>query len=655
MTELPDLSSCFENAACGLVVTAEDGTILRVNATFANWLGYGSAELIQHKKIQDLFTIGGRFFHHTHWAPLLHMQGSVAEVQIDLKAHDNRIVPMLVNALRKTHQGQTFDRLAFFVVNDRKKFEQELVSARLKIEASLSSLRKTQDELKRNQDVLSLAMHSAKMASWTLDINAAKVEWNSELQSLLGFDEESCWLTKEDFYRLIHPDDRLLFDEQLNQAIEDGENYTLECRLKNSINLWVDMEISGHVMVSAQGETQSVYGICMDVSERKARLRELSELNKKLSSSDRRKSEFLATLSHELRNPLAPIRNVLEIMRVKEDDGEVLKRSRQVIERHVTHMTRLIEDLMDISRVSHNRIKLRKQTIDILPSIQCAVEETTPLISASGHTLSVNKPEESIYINADATRIVQIFSNLLNNAAKYTPAGGAIEIIITHQEGQAVIVIKDSGIGIPANELANIFTMFSQLSPALERAQGGLGIGLALVNHLVKLHGGEIEVTSEGHNKGSQFIVKLPTVQNIADETVVSSMATQPQTTKDPKHRILVIDDNEDTAESLAELLEYNGHITCTAFDGNSGVKLANEFFPDIILSDIGLPDISGYEVAKRVREGLADANIYLVAITGWGQKKDKLMAKESGFNHHITKPVDFTELKRILAEVPKD
>ncbi|NMH60908.1 PAS domain-containing hybrid sensor histidine kinase/response regulator [Alteromonas ponticola] len=655
MSQLPDFTFCYDHAACGLVITDIDGTIRRANATFAKWLGFQQSELVDAKKIQELFTVGGRFFHHTHWAPLLQMQGSVSEVQIDLRSRDDKIIPMLVNASRISHDGTIIDQMAFFIVDDRKKFEQELVAARKKLEASFDSLRETQNQLQRNQNMLNLAMHSAKMAGWSFNVESERVEWNNELQSLLGFDEDSGWLSKESFYNLLHPEDKDSFRQQLRHAIKSQTNYTLECRLKNSQEHWVEMEISGYAVITQHGETQSIYGICMDVSERKARLRELAALNTKLSSSDHRKNEFLATLSHELRNPLAPIRNVLEIMRIKENDATVWKKSRILIDRHVSHMSRLIEDLMDISRISHNRINLRKQAIDILPALHCAVDETKPLIDAQSHQLSINEAKAPIYVNADSTRIVQIFSNLLTNAAKYTPAGGTIDITVSQNREQVTVSVEDSGIGIPAEELENIFTMFSQLSPALERAQGGLGIGLALVHHLVTLHEGEIEVSSEGHNKGCKFTVKLPVIRRVGALDANSLQDEKSKAIKLPQRRILVIEDNQDTAQSLAELLEYAGHITCTAFDGTSGIMQAKEFKPEVILSDIGLPDISGYEVAETVRKQLAHANIYLIAITGWGQKKDKQLAKASGFNRHITKPVDFAELKQILAELPDD
>ncbi|MCW8090789.1 PAS domain-containing hybrid sensor histidine kinase/response regulator [Alteromonas sp. ASW11-130] len=652
MSSLPDLSFCFDNAACGLVITEGDGTIRRVNATFTKWLGYHSDELVNRKKIQELFTIGGRFFHHTHWSPLLQMQGSVSEVQLDLKTRDDQVLPMLVNASRNKHEGQIFDQLAFYVVNDRKKFEQELVSARKKVEASLSSLRETQEELSRNQAILNLAMQSAKMAVWSLDVKSGKVEWNKELQSLLGFDQQTRWLDREEFCSLLHPEDRKHFAEELTQAIENKSNYTVEFRLKNNLDAWVEMEIRGHVSYSEVGKPEAVYGIFMDVSERKATVKKLSELNKKLSLSDRRKTEFLATLSHELRNPLAPIRNVLEIMRLKSTDNELVNWSREIIERHVSHISRLIEDLMEISRVSNNRVKLRRKTMDIFPALEDAIEEANPLIRSNRHELTIDKPSSSIYIDADGTRIVQIFSNLLTNAAKYTPAGGKINITVSHHSDTVIISIKDTGIGIPAGDLTNIFTMFSQLTPALERSQGGLGIGLALVYQLVDLHGGKIEVRSEGRNKGSEFIVRLPALTSLPPPAKIENSGSSIRPNKASQLRVLVIDDSKDTVRSLAQLLEYNGHLVRCAFDGGTGIELAKEFTPHVILSDIGLPDITGYEVAKSVRSHFDGKNLYLVAITGWGQNKDKQLARDAGFDEHITKPVNFAKLKKLLANL---
>jgi len=507
MDTIPDLPSSFEYAACGLVTTDVNGTIRRANKTFCKWLGFSADELIEKKKIQELFTVGGRFFHHTHWAPLLQLQGSVAEIQMDVVTSDRKTLPMLINVVRQKHGDKSFDQLAFFVATDRKNFERELINTREK----------------------------------------------------------------------------------------------------------------------------------------------LNEINQQLSIADRRKDEFLATLAHELRNPLAPIRNVLEIMRLKDANDPFINSSRDIIERHISQMTHLVDDLMEASRISQGKLELRKKRIDLTEIIQNAIESSYEIIVESKHRLIVEKQETPIFIDADSTRINQIISNLLNNAAKYTPDGGTIFLKVFQDADEAVLSVADSGIGIPAEQLSNIFTMFSQLTPALERSQGGLGIGLALVHSLVKLHGGTIVARSEGEAKGSEFIVRLPifnsleeTVSTIEDSSLVDVVSK----------RILVIDDNIDAAESLAMLLEMSGHISRTAHNGITGLKLAEEFHPEIIFLDIGLPDINGYEVAEQIRKQPWGKNIFLIAATGWGQDTDKELAKIAGFDEHLTKPIDFQKLNSMLQNI---
>lgn len=507
MDTIPDLQSSFEYAACGLVTTDVNGTIRRANSTFCKWLGFSNDELIEKKKIQELFTVGGRFFHHTHWAPLLQLQGSVAEIQMDLVTHDGKSLPMLINVVRQKQGDKSFDQLAFFVATDRKNFERELISTRQK----------------------------------------------------------------------------------------------------------------------------------------------LSESNQQLSIADRRKDEFLATLAHELRNPLAPIRNILEIMRVKETNDPFMHWSRDMIERHVAQMTHLVDDLMESARISQGRLELRKQRLNLVELIQNAIESSHALMEKSKHIFTVIKSETPLYVDADATRIIQIISNLLTNAAKYTPENGTISLRAFQDGDEAVLSVTDSGIGIAPEQLFNIFTMFSQLTPALERSQGGLGIGLALVHGLVKLHGGTIVAHSEGDGKGSEFIVRLP-LSNSLEEAIPTVENSVPFI--GVSKRILVIDDNIDAAESLAMLLEITGHISRTANDGLTGLKVAEEFIPQIILLDIGLPDINGYEVAERIRQQPWGKDLCLIATTGWGQDKDKDLAKSAGFNEHLTKPIDFQQLNSLLQEI---
>ncbi|PUA29900.1 MAG: hybrid sensor histidine kinase/response regulator [Cellvibrio sp. 79] len=652
---LPDLSFTYENAACGLVTTEINGTIRRANATFCKWLGFAASEMIDKKRIQELFTVGGRFFHHTHLAPLLQMQGSVAEIQIDLIGQNGVAIPMLINAIRHKQGEQRFDEFAFMVATDRKVYERELISARKTAEETLQSLYEAQKELHESRDILSIAIQSARMGVWSENLQTNEVWWSLELEQLTGFIGKKFGDTHEDFYGLIHPEDRIVFATELKKAADTKSNYEVQFRLQHANRNWLTMEGRGHAVYSESGEVLSIFGIVIDISDRKAAEQQLHELNKQLSISDRRKDEFLATLAHELRNPLAPMRNVLEIMRLKEKDNPFIHWSRDIIERHVSQMTHLVDDLMEASRISQGRLQLRKKQIDLCEVTLHAVETSQAVILDSKHNFKMNIPDSPLTIEADSTRIIQIISNLLTNAAKYTPPGGDIYLNLSHNGDEALLSVRDTGIGIPPEQLSNIFTMFSQLKPALERSQGGLGIGLSLVRGLVELHGGSIVAFSEGDGKGSEFIVRLPlsATQNDRTRTIAPKSITPLETTSMNNKRILVVDDNVDAAQSLALLLEMSGHITRSVNNGITGVAAAEEFLPDVILLDIGLPDINGYEVARRIRQKPWGKNIFLIAATGWGQHKDKELAKAAGFDKHLTKPIDYQTLNRLLEKAP--
>lgn len=386
--------------------------------------------------------------------------------------------------------------------------------------------------------------------------------------------------------------------------------------------------------------------------------RKLQETNEALSLAHRRKDEFLATLAHELRNPLAPMRNVLEMFKLHglqgvHGDAPPISRERavQVLDRQLTQITHLVDDLMDVSRISQGRMELRRERVDLAVLAQAALDDARPMIAAAGHTLAVRMPAQALFVDADATRLTQVIANLLNNAAKYTPAGGQINLDIARDGEQAVITVRDTGIGIPREALTSVFHMFSQLEPALERSQGGLGIGLALVHGLVTLHDGAIAAHSEGEGRGSQFVVHLPlasvlTATGEADPALAGEALVPAQAC-----RVLVIDDNQDAAETMQMALDLFGYEARTAHDGASGMALAASFQPTVILLDIGLPDMNGYEVARRIRLTAHGAGVFLVAATGWGQDADRQRAREAGFDSHLTKPIDFDQLHQLLRQ----
>jgi signal transduction histidine kinase/DNA-binding response OmpR family regulator len=369
-----------------------------------------------------------------------------------------------------------------------------------------------------------------------------------------------------------------------------------------------------------------------------------------LREADRTKDEFLATLAHELRNPLAPIRTGLQLIKLDHGDAEAVEQARAIMERQLAHMVRLIDDLLDLGRISQGKITLKKGRVRLEAVLRSAVEASRPLIEAFGHQFDVDVPSEPILLDADETRLAQVFSNLLNNAAKYTERGGRIRLMAVRDGNEAVVAVEDTGVGIPESMLPKVFEMFTQVDRSLERSQGGLGIGLSISRRLVELHGGSIETYSDGHGLGSRFVVRLPValaVISSGGRRKNADEATRP--TKGRK--ILVVDDNIDSAVTLARVLKLMGNETRAAHDGAGAIDVAAAFRPEVVLLDIGMPGMNGYDAAQKIREQPWGREMVLVALTGWGQDDDRRRSREAGFNFHMVKPVDPAGLERLLAE----
>jgi len=397
--------------------------------------------------------------------------------------------------------------------------------------------------------------------------------------------------------------------------------------------------------VRARRRQYEVRNTLLELTNAHAALHAQSE---RLRDSDRRKDEFLATLAHELRNPLAPIRNALQIIQIAGNNGPAVEQARAMMERQLGQMVRLIDDLLDVSRISRGKFELRKERIELAAVIKSAVDTAQPLIDAAGHQLTVSGSARPVYLDADPVRLAQVFSNLLNNAAKYMERGGKIWLSVTPADGDVVVSVRDTGIGIPAEALPTIFDMFSQVDHSLERAQGGLGIGLTLVKQLLEMHGGRIEAKSEGSGKGSEFIAHLPVV-NVAPPREATDPAEQPRA-RTPSCRILVADDNRDAAESMSMVLRLMGNEVRTVHDGLQAVEEAAAFRPDVVLLDIGMPHLNGYDAARRIRGERWGKSTLIVAMTGWGQDEDKRRAAEAGFDRHFTKPVDPGDIEKLIA-----
>src|SRR3989442_6498279 len=412
----------------------------------------------------------------------------------------------------------------------------------------------------------------------------------------------------------------------------------IEIVLKDGTVRYVQNDVEP--LFDAHGEVYGCVSVVVDLTERK-----LAE--DALRNADRRKDEFLATLSHELRNPLAPIRNALEVMRLAGTDVALVEHARAIMERQLLQLVRITDDLLDVSRITQNKLDLRRERIDLRTVLEGAAEATRPLIDAERHLLTLDLPAEPAWLDADFTRLTQAFANLLNNSAKYTEPGGRIRIAAVVNDAEATITVADNGIGIPPAMLPRIFDMFMQFEGSRDRAQGGLGLGLTLVKRLVELHGGTIQAHSDGPGLGSEFVARLPLA--LTGDTNVASPRTPSRTQAPAGCRILIAEDNPDAAEMLRLMLTVMGQDVRVAWDGVQAVAMAESFEPHIALLDIGMPRMDGYEAARRIR-ALLGTRVVLVALTGWGQDEDVRRAREAGFDRHFTKPAEPEAFEELIA-----
>ncbi len=390
----------------------------------------------------------------------------------------------------------------------------------------------------------------------------------------------------------------------------------------------------------------------VDISDAKQAAEGLRRLAAELAEADQRKTEFLATLAHELRNPLAPLRNGLQVMRMARDNALVVTKAHDMMERQLAQMVRLIDDLLDVARIARGKLELKRERVALHSVVASAVETSMPLVEAGRHELLVQLPDEPLMLDADPTRLAQVLSNLLNNAAKYTPPGGRIVLNAQRVDTQAVVSVADNGIGIPADSLTRVFEMFTRVGREDSLGQSGLGIGLSLVRQLVELHGGSATAASPGPGQGSTLTLRLPLLARVAAEPTAPHTPAEPSANANPALRVLVVDDNLDAAESLAELLQLHGHTTTIGRDGHQALALAEGFAPDVVFLDIGMPGFDGYQVAHALRASPGADHVTLVALTGWGGLEDRQRARLAGFDEHLTKPADPAAIEQLLARV---
>jgi PAS domain S-box-containing protein len=502
-------------------------------------------------------------------------------------------------------------------------------------------LQRTQEALHASEERLDLAQRSGRIGSFEWNIRTGAVNWSTTKEELYGLPAGGFGGRYEDWKQAVHPDDRDRAEADRRRAVAEGTDLDTEFRIvrPDGATRWIASK--GKVFYAGDGEPLRMLGVSLDVTERK-------RTEKELRDADRQKDEFLATLAHELRNPLAPMLHAMQILKAKGPLPPELEWARGVLERQAQVMTRLLEDLLDVSRISRNQLELRQERVELAAVLEVALETSRPVIEAGSHELTVTLPPEPIRLHADPLRLAQVFANLLNNAAKYTQEGGRIRLIAERQGSDVIVSVKDSGIGIAAEMLARIFEMFSQAKPALVRSQGGLGIGLSLAKGLVELHAGSIEAHSVGPGRGSEFVVRLPVAAEAPAREPAQTSDDEPKPTT--KYRILIVDDNQDSVDSLAMLLKIMGNEVATAYDGEQAVEAAEAIRPDVVLLDIGMPKLNGYDACRRIREQPWGEGMFLIALTGWGQEEDRRRTEEAGFNRHMVKPVDADVLMKLLA-----
>jgi len=433
--------------------------------------------------------------------------------------------------------------------------------------------------------------------------------------------------------------------ERWKGSIANGEPFDMVFPLRGADGQFRPFLTRVNPLRDEQGHILYWFGTNTDISE-------IKRMEEALREADRRKDEFLATLAHELRNPLAPIGNSLQILKMPRVDAATVQQTRAMMERQVQHLVRLVDDLLDVSRVMRGKIELRREPVELATVVARAVETAQSLIEVQGHRLEISVSNESLLLDADPVRLAQVVGNLLTNAAKYTEANGRIWLTAERVGGEAVLKVRDSGIGIAPDMLPHVFELFVQVDHAATRSQGGLGIGLTLVKNLVEMHGGRVEAHSDGLGKGCEFVVRLPLLVRERPEPVAERNGEPPQDTPRPGHRLLVVDDNQDAADSLATLLRLQGHEVRVAYSGMAAVEMTKTYTPDVVFLDIGMPGMDGYEVARRLRQTPGLGKTLLAALTGWGQQEDRRRTAEAGFDHHLVKPPEPKALERLLSDL---
>jgi PAS domain S-box-containing protein len=601
------------------IVSYPDGSVLNVNRAYVRHMGYQPDKIVGKTTAElNLYAVPSErdeFFR------TLREHGRVSDFETRLRTADGETRIYLMSSEQIELDGRS---CLLTSLND--------ITLRKYAEISL------QQALER----LELAQSAGRSGTFDWNLVTNEIQWSEAEEKLYGLEPGGFKGRYENWRSAVHPEDVENAEKGLIKAINERVEMNIEFRIirPDGAVLWI--YATGNVIYDEQGRPLRMIGINIDITERK-------RVEIAMREADRRKDEFLAMLAHELRNPLAPIRNAVQILKNSNAEPALLTTARDIVERQVTHMTRLIDDLVDVARLTQGKITLKKEQIELAMVVEHAVELAGPIISERGHNLSIDLPSEPALLNGDVVRLSQALGNLLTNAAKYTKPTGKIELTGGFAAREITIVVRDNGIGIAPGMLPHVFDLFTQSERTLDRAQGGLGIGLALVKRLIELHGGRVAARSAGIGYGSEFVMSLPIAHDVSEPSESTKKAVISSAEKKPR-RILVVDDNVDSAEVTAILLRLEGHDVMVAYSAPKAIAQIPTARPEVLLLDIGLPGMDGYELARYLRNLPETRDAVFIALTGYGQPDDHQHSYDAGFDHHLVKPIEPTELVALIA-----
>lgn len=629
-----------------VIATDTEGLITFLNQVAADLMGVSSSSALG-RPIDEVFVLrnedtGARVENPV--AKVLRYGGVVGLANhTELIRPDGSTIPIDDSgAPIRDAEGRLFGVIVVFhEISESRRLQRELIQksqaleeASLRKEALLASLRESEEKFR-------LLANTIPQLAWMADPDGSIFWYNQGWYDYTGTTLEQMqgwgWQSAHD------PDVLPSVVERWKASLETGLPFEMVFPLKAADGRFRPFLTRVNPLRNDQGSTLYWFGTNTDISE-------IKRMEDALRDADRRKDEFLATLAHELRNPLAPIRNSLEILKMPHVGAAVVQQTRAMMARQVDHLVRLVDDLLDVSRVMRGKIDLRREPVELATLVARAVETVKPLIDVQGHQLNLLLPETSLLVEVDLVRMTQVIGNLLTNAAKYTEARGLISVSADVEGEQVALRVRDNGIGIAPDLLPRIFELFVQADHASTQAQGGLGIGLTLARNLVRMHRGTIEAFSAGLGMGSEFVVRLPLVSHPQRETPTDPKSAFSVDIGSSGRRLLVVDDNQDAAKSLATLLELQGYDVCVAHDGPTALARFQSHCPEVVFLDLGMPGMDGYTVARRMREAAGSKAVVIAALTGWGQEADRRRTTEAGFDHHLVKPVDLDALNQLLA-----